>query len=116
MNDFLILVKQSADYGRYSPAEMQRHLEDILAWIDSLKEADIYRDVRRLNPDRRVIAAHSLEVTDGPFTETKEVVSGFFHIVARDMEHALEIARGCPSTAIGCDLEVREFRPLADQA
>jgi hypothetical protein len=44
-------------------------------------------------------------VTDGPFSETKEVLGGFYLIEARDLDHALEIAKGCP--AAGGGVEVR---------
>ncbi|MEP6479843.1 MAG: YciI family protein [Rhodoglobus sp.] len=35
--------------------------------------------------------------TDGPFTELKEVVSGFYKISARDLAQAKELAALCPS-------------------
>jgi hypothetical protein len=44
-------------------------------------------------------------VTDGPFFETKEVLGGFYVIEARDLDHAVEIAKGCP--AAGGGVEVR---------
>src|SRR5260370_21605094 len=36
-------------------------------------------------------------VTDGPFTETKEALGGDYLIEARDLHHALDIARLCPA-------------------
>ncbi len=45
-------------------------------------------------------------VTDGPFIESKEVLAGFFVLEARDLDHAMEIARLCPSTWRG-GVEVR---------
>lgn len=44
-------------------------------------------------------------VTDGPFFETKEVLGGYYLIEARDLDHAVEIAKGCP--AAGGGVEVR---------
>lgn len=46
-------------------------------------------------------------VTDGPFTETKEMVGGFFVIEAANRAEAVEIAGRCPHTALG-PVEVRE--------
>jgi len=48
-----------------------------------------------------------LTVTDGPFTETKEMVGGFFVIEAANRQEAIEIAKQCPHTALG-SVEVRE--------
>jgi hypothetical protein len=33
---------------------------------------------------------------DGPFNETKEVIVGYYHIVAKDFDEAIEIAKGNP--------------------
>ena len=48
-------------------------------------------------------------VTDGPFLETKEALGGFYVVEARDLDHALEIAKGCPAPFVGV-----EVRPVVD--
>jgi hypothetical protein len=49
--------------------------------------------------------------TDGPFTEAKEYVGGFYLIEARDLNEATEIASRIPSASIGT-VEVRPTRKL----
>ena len=50
-------------------------------------------------------------ITDGPFIESKEVLAGFFVLEARDLDHALDIAKRCPATWRG-GVEVRPlFNP-----
>ncbi len=49
-----------------------------------------------------------LRVTDGPFTETKEIVSGYFIVEAKDRREAVSIASRCPHLAIG-GIEVRDI-------
>ncbi|OLB66436.1 MAG: hypothetical protein AUI10_02755 [Actinobacteria bacterium 13_2_20CM_2_72_6] len=46
-------------------------------------------------------------VTDGPFTETKEALGGYYLIDARDLDHALDIAKLCPARFGGV-----EVRPI----
>jgi hypothetical protein len=46
-------------------------------------------------------------VTDGPFIEAKEVIAGFFVLEARDLDHALKIAKLCPANWQGGGVEVR---------
>jgi hypothetical protein len=53
-------------------------------------------------------------ITDGPFTESKEVIAGFYVIEAREMSEALEIASRIPSASLGI-VEVRPARQLAVQ-
>lgn len=49
-------------------------------------------------------------VTDGPFAETKEALGGFYLIEARDLDHAIEIAKLCPATFGGVEVRpVMEF-------
>ena len=50
-------------------------------------------------------------VTDGPFSETKEVIGGFFMIEAADLAEAVEIAKRCPHLANGY-VEVRQVMPV----
>jgi len=49
--------------------------------------------------------------TDGPFSETKEVLGGFNLIEARDMDEAIRIAAGFPWATTGC-IEVRPVEDL----
>ena len=52
-------------------------------------------------------------VTDGPFTESKEVIAGFYLIEARDLQEATEIAANIPSARTGLGtVEVRPARQL----
>jgi len=50
-------------------------------------------------------------VTDGPFAETKEVLGGYYLIDARDLDHALQVAKLCPAPFGG--VEVRPVMPTA---
>jgi hypothetical protein len=51
-------------------------------------------------------------VTDGPFTEAKEVVGGYWLIQARSKEEALEWASRCPGE--NCRIEVRRVFEMED--
>ena len=48
-------------------------------------------------------------VTDGPFVESKEAFGGYYSFEARDLDHAVEIAKLCPAPFGGV-----EVRPLVD--
>lgn len=47
------------------------------------------------NSSRIVIDANSI-ITDNPFNESKEVIAGYFHIVAKDIQEAVDIALANP--------------------
>jgi hypothetical protein len=50
-------------------------------------------------------------VIDGPFTETKELIAGFWLWQVRSMEEALEWAKRCPCPHPGQESEL-EIRPV----
>jgi hypothetical protein len=50
-------------------------------------------------------------VVDGPFTEAKELVAGYWVWQVRSMEEAVEWARRCPDPMPGEDAEL-EIRPI----
>ena len=62
-----------------------------------------------LEPTSTATSIRSDIVTDGPFVETKEALGGFYLIEARDLDHAIEIAKLCPAPFGGV-----EVRPIMD--
>jgi len=51
-------------------------------------------------------------VTDGPFTEAKEVIGGYWLIQAKSKDEAVEWAKRCP--ADDCMIEVRQIFEMDD--
>ncbi len=50
-------------------------------------------------------------ITDGPYTEGREVVGGFFVIEASDYDNALRLVEDCPHLDFG-SIEVRQIQPM----
>jgi hypothetical protein len=51
-------------------------------------------------------------VTDGPYTEGKEVVGGYFVITARDLNEAVNISKECPGLEVGGSVQVRQIMKI----
>ena len=47
-------------------------------------------------------------VTDGPYSETKEWLGGYYMIEVPNYEAAVEVSRGCPHLEYGGTIELRE--------
>ena len=62
-----------------------------------------------LQPTSTATSIRDGVVTDGPFVEAKEAFGGYYVLEARDLDHALEIAKLCPAPAGG--VEVRPVMP-----
>ena len=95
----LLYVPAPADWSETPPEELEAH-DRYAAQIEEL--------------GGRIVSGQALEpssirgdmVTDGPFLESKEVLGGFTVIEARDLDHALEIAKLSPAARRG-GVEVR---------
>ncbi len=56
-------------------------------------------------------------VMDGPFAETKELVSGYWIWEVRDMDHAVEWVKRCPNPMLGySEIEIRPVFEMSDFA
>lgn len=49
-----------------------------------------------LDKGSRIVTDTNGVLKDGPFNESKEVIAGYFHVVAKDIQEAVEIAKANP--------------------
>jgi hypothetical protein len=86
-----------------------------LDFNDGLRESGHFITAEALEPARASkcvrLRGGKASITDGPFTESKELVAGFYLLEAADMEEALEIASRIPSAPLAT-IEVRPARQL----
>lgn len=112
MAQFMLLLRGEGEFPVHSPEEMQKVLENYLAWADKLRKEGRYRGGEELKDGGRVLSVKNGRVTiDGPYTETKEIVGGYFSYDATNLDEATEIARGCPHLRYGGSVEIREINP-----
>ena len=90
-------------YGRMVQFSEELKRRGLLTISQSLKTGSTDARVK-------VRADSSVMITDGPFTEVKEVIGGFFLLTCETREQALAIARECPA-AQWATIEVRELGP-----
>jgi hypothetical protein len=109
MARFMLLIRGGDDaYTRFTPEQLEQTLRQYFAWSDQLR-----REGRLLGADelagggRTVRSRDGQLVIDGPYTETKDAVGGYYQVEAADEEEAAEIAKGCPVLNHGGIVEVR---------
>jgi len=106
-----VLLLRGGEFKQYSPQEMQKILEKYLAWMDDLRRRGLHRGGEELNNDGRILRLEKGEIVDGPFTETKEAVGGFFMFEAKNYDEAVQISKECPHFNYGGHIELREVIP-----
>ena len=108
----LLLHDDPSGWASVSPEQMQQIIEKYVAWGKKLRDAGILIASDKLTDEPgRVVRGKNgqLRVTDGPFSETKEVLGGYYTITAASYDDAVQQAKGCPSLEYGGTIEVREI-------
>ena len=90
-----------------SAAEMQAHVKKWYVWSDALMAKGHSLQGQPLADGGRTIRGKGRIVTDGPYAETKDLVTGAMIITAASLEEAVELARDCPVFELGGSVEVR---------
>jgi hypothetical protein len=109
MEKFMFIFQGGQRMNNQSPEEMQAHMGKWMAWIEKLNKAGQYVSGEPLLPGGKLVSGRKgTSVTDGPYTEGKEVVGGFFVITARDLNEAVDISKECPGLEVGGSVQVRQ--------
>jgi hypothetical protein len=110
MEKFLMIVREDCKkLGRMSLGERFLIMPAMLEWVKTIADSGHY-----IGGDPLAISGFYVSrdkvLSDGPFIEAKEAVSGYLIISFENIEEALSIARKCPVVVRG--LGVIEVRPI----
>ena len=97
-SEYLLLFRGTQWYKGLSPAEIQKVMSRWRAWYNALQTQGKMKGGLPLMSEGKIISgARGRFVTDGPFTESKEAIGGYFLICVDSLEEAIDIqARGFP--------------------
>ena len=113
MPKYMLLLHDRTDgFAAMSPEQMQQVIQKYVAWGDKLRTSGVIQDGQKLTDEPgRVIRTDGgqVRVVDGPYSETKEVLGGYYTIAADNYDAAVEIARSCPHVDYGGTIEVRQI-------
>lgn len=117
MADFLFIYRNTdAEAQKYmgTPEAAQASMKLWRAWLADLEAKGHLKSWGEpLERTGRVVRGPNQQVTDGPFAEAKDIVSGYSIISAKDQAEAIELARGCPVLRGTGSVEVRPVMKLA---
>jgi hypothetical protein len=104
-SDYLVLSRGRWD--KEAPqADIEASIEKFYAWYDRNLKSGQFKPGSRLSTDFAMVSKSGI-TTDGPFGEAKEVVGGYWIIVARSLREAAEIAAQNPCIQHGLSFEIR---------
>jgi hypothetical protein len=114
----MVIVKASKD-SEAGVMPKRKLLEDMGKFNEELVKAGVMLAGDGLQPSskgKRVrFTGEKRIVNDGPFTETKELIAGYWLWQVRSMEEAIEWVKRCPNPHAGdCEVEIRQVFEAED--
>jgi hypothetical protein len=110
----LLLYETPSTYAKMSPEEIQQVIEKYNAWSGKMGAAGKLAGGQKLMEEggRHVRRKGSqLSAVDGPYSETKEVIGGYFIIQAANYDEAVKLVGDCPALDYGW-IEIRQVDPM----
>jgi hypothetical protein len=113
LNEYLVISRGQWDAGR-DPAEIQQAIDAFYDWHAQCVAQGRMLPGQRLSTARRLVAREG--TTDGPFAEAKEVIGGYWFILAKTLDEAAALAAKNPCLAFGLRYEVRPIEAVRASA
>jgi hypothetical protein len=112
MNEYLLIIHRDiTKEGSPSPQQLQESIKPFQDWIGGIAAQNkLAAPPKRWDAGGKVVKKNNV-VTDGPYAEIKEAVSGAILIRADNYDDAAEIAKGCPALKWGSVVEIRMALP-----
>lgn len=95
------------------PAEVGAHLAKWQQWVGELiSSGKAEPGPAPLENGGKTLRGYGKSLTDGPFAEAKDLVSGLLIVSAASLDEAVELARGCPIFEYDGSVEVRPLMSM----
>ena len=83
MNEYLLLSRGQWDADK-SPEQIQVAIDAFYAWHAQLVAQGRFKPGQRLSKAAKLVTRSG--ITDGPFTEAKEIVGGYWFVMAASLD------------------------------
>jgi hypothetical protein len=111
MSEFVYLYRMAEPARQEAmgtPERAQQSMQRWMTWLGELEAKGHLKDRGQpLDRTGKVVRGQQRTITDGPFTESKDLVGGFTLVEAQTIDQAVELSRGCPILEGGGSVEVR---------
>ena len=110
----MILIHNDIDKDHgMSPEAYLEFLNAISTYIEGLMKNGNLIAAQPLLNEGVMISGRPGAFKDGPFIESKEVIVGYYHVLAKDLDEAIAIAKGNPELAYKNSVNARiQVRPI----
>lgn len=111
--EFLVISLGQWDPQR-SPEEIQDAIDRFYVWhAQQVAEGKMKAGQRLAKEGRRVTRTG---IIDGPFSEAKEVIGGYWFVIADTLDEAAQLSAQNPCLECGLSYEIRPIEPIRASA
>jgi hypothetical protein len=103
-SEYLVLSRGQWDKGA-AKEDIETAIGEFYVWLEQNVREGRMKGGSRLSTEIALVSKSG--ITDGPFGEAKEVVGGYWFIVARSLREAAELAAKNPCARYGLRYEIR---------
>jgi len=116
MQKFLLIIRDDVQrLAKLSREEMNSNILEMTTWVEELAQSGNWVNGEPLMHEGRYVSRDHV-LSDGPFIEAKEAVSGYITIRAENLNQAASIAQTCPKvTRNEVVIEVREIMVMDEE-
>ncbi|WP_339752459.1 YciI family protein [Algoriphagus aquimarinus] len=109
MKEFMMVFigEDYEDLG-LSPEQLQERMGKWFVWGEKMKNQGIIKSGEALHAAAKTISGPDRIVTDGPYTESKEMIGGYYVVSAESFDEVVKIAQDFPDYDLGSSVEIRE--------
>ncbi len=112
MQEFMFFIRKRNDSSAsLSPEQHERFLRSCEQYIDNLKKQGRLLSAKPIEWSGTIISRTGKAWGNGPFREAGEVIGGYYHILANDLNEATSIARANPEFEYNPNTRI-EVRPI----
>jgi len=112
MKEFMLLIRNEIDHqSTWSPEQHQQFLRACESYIGDLKKESRLISAQPMVREGKMISGSKGHFNEANFNESKEVIVGYYHILAENIDGAISIAKQNPEFEYSTTARV-EVRPI----
>jgi hypothetical protein len=112
MKEYMLLIRNEIDHqAAWPPEQLEQFLKRCEDYIASLTKEEKLISAQPLVREGKMVFRSGGVWKEQPFNETKEVIVGYYHILAEDINEAIAIAKRNPEFEYGTTARI-EVRPI----
>ena len=113
---YLCMISAEQVMETMPAGEVEQHFQEYAEFTEDIRRSGHFLAANRLQPVTTATSVRvrngRVDVTDGPFAETREQIGGYYVITASDLNDAIQVAARIPGARYG----TVEIRPIAEDA